>query len=272
MAIPLSTIDELVEFTGKPVTAYQVLGTFVDQAIAQATLLFSLATGCTALPTDPIQLQLAKYGILQMADKIFEDRLYAGANSGEFQSETIGSYSYNRFAQKITTTTTPTRDSTGVPWFDLAVDQLACWDTGNTISSAGIAIFEHDGLVNVNGHLWVPGPLSYNRITRGYLEEDPSAYNWYTGEGEAGKVVIVGGGGGTEGEVGTSGDVLDSFTYYQHDPSSEWHIAHYLNGFPDVVVRNLAGEIVNVGVNYVDDYNLIVEAIPALAGVAELTL
>jgi len=111
-----STAD-LAEFTGTDVSEYSV---FVTQALAQATLLFQLATGLEQYPTDSAQNALAVNGICEMADKIYSSQPYMKALNSPFQSESIGSYSYSK-AQKALSR----GDLTGVAWFDLAVQRLS---------------------------------------------------------------------------------------------------------------------------------------------------
>jgi hypothetical protein len=111
-----STAD-LADFTGTDVSEYSA---FAGQALAQATLLFELASGLTEYPTDAAQYALAINGICEMADKIYSSQPYAQALNSPFQSESIGSYSYSK-AQKALSR----GDLTGVAWFDLALQRLA---------------------------------------------------------------------------------------------------------------------------------------------------
>ena len=68
-----STAD-LADFTGTDVSEYSA---FAGQALAQATLLFELASGLTEYLTDAAQYALAINGICEMADKIYSSQPYA---------------------------------------------------------------------------------------------------------------------------------------------------------------------------------------------------
>lgn len=127
--LPAPSTTELSAFTGRAVDTY---GTFVDQALAQATLLFGLRTGLTEMPADADLLQLAKNAILQMADSIYLEQPNAATVASPFQSETIGSYTYSKgsAAGKAKDGT-----ETGLFWWDLALDMLATADvlTGGAV-------------------------------------------------------------------------------------------------------------------------------------------
>lgn len=111
------TTAELAEFMGVDKVDFSV---FVNTALAQATLLFELATGLEVYPTQQAEVALAKNGILEMAEKIYSAQPYSQSLASPFQSESIGSYSYSK-AQKALSK----GDLTGVTWFDLAVQKLS---------------------------------------------------------------------------------------------------------------------------------------------------
>lgn len=118
LAVP--TVAELVTFTGRPEATF---GTFVAQALAQATLMFSIVTKLTDYPADPDLVQLAVNAILEMADRLLLEQPYAAIKSGPFQTETIGSYSYSRMT--ATATKIQSGGKSGLFWWDLAVDELS---------------------------------------------------------------------------------------------------------------------------------------------------
>ncbi len=119
--LPAPTVSEMATFTGRPET---MLGDYAPQAILQATLMFSSLTELSEYPADPDLAQIAKFAILEMADRLLLEQPYAETRSGPFQTETIGSYSYS----KITATSkSPTAGSrtTGLFWWETALDLLA---------------------------------------------------------------------------------------------------------------------------------------------------
>lgn len=131
------TIADLSTFTGR---ATNTFGSYALEALAQATLLFYLATEIESYPIDTSLATLAKNGILDMADKIYLSQPYKEAVNSPYQSETIGSYSYSKSVQAV-----KKGDATGVMWFDLAVNKLKAGGSGIG-SSGSIEGMEWDGL------------------------------------------------------------------------------------------------------------------------------
>lgn len=148
MSLAPPTVAELAAFTGRPSNTF---GAFAAEALDQATLLFTLATDLEYLPLDSNLAKLVKYGIMDMADKIYLSQPYAEATASPYQSETIGSYSYSKSMQAV-----KKGDATGVMWFDLAVNKLA---HGKSIGATGsIQGMEFDGLgVAANGRAKIIG-------------------------------------------------------------------------------------------------------------------
>lgn len=148
MLVP-PTVADLAVFSGRESNTF---GQFATEALAQATLLFYLATDLSVYPDDVSLTQLAKYGILDMADKIYLSQPYQEAAASPFQSETIGSYSYSRAVAAV-----KKGDSTGVMWFDLAVNKLKA--NGSGIGASGsIRGMEWDGLeVAADGKMQIVG-------------------------------------------------------------------------------------------------------------------
>jgi hypothetical protein len=137
MPLVSPTIADLAAFSGRDSSSF---GDYASEALTQATLLFYLATGLEAYPTDSQLLQLAKYGILDMADKIYLSQPYREATASPYQSETIGTYSYSKAVSAV-----KKGDATNVMWFDLAVSKLQSKD--NAIGASGsIQGMEWDGL------------------------------------------------------------------------------------------------------------------------------
>jgi hypothetical protein len=137
MTLAPPTVADLAAFTGRTSNSF---GQFADQALAQATLLFYIATDLDEYPTDVNLSMLVKNGILDMADKIYLSQPYQEASASPFQSETIGSYSYSKAVASV-----KKGDNTGIMWFDLAVNKLKA--AGSGIAAHGsIHGMEYDGL------------------------------------------------------------------------------------------------------------------------------
>jgi hypothetical protein len=149
MSLAPPTVAELASFTGRDENTFT---SFAVQALDQATLLFYLATSLSEYPEDDPLEKLAKYGIMDMADKIYLSQPYAEATASPYQSETIGSYSYSKGIAAVRK-----GDATGVMWFDLAVNKLKA--AGSGIGASGsISAFEWDGVaVDGDGKVSVIG-------------------------------------------------------------------------------------------------------------------
>lgn len=136
---PSLTFVDLAFFSGRSTDAYDPQ--YSATAIAQATLLFKVATCLAALPDDAIQQELAKTGIMALAEQFVLTQPYNAASAAPFTSETIGSYSYSKAVQQV-----KSKENTGVMWFDLAVSELGvCDENGDAFSFGGIEMMEHDG-------------------------------------------------------------------------------------------------------------------------------
>lgn len=132
--------EDLGDFSGRPSQSYTK---YADTAVSQALLLFKIGTCLAQFPDDPMKAELAKNGILAMADSIFLSQRYQQAAASPFNSETIGSYSYSKVASAVSN-----KQSTGIMWFDLAVSQLSeCDSVSDGIpTGGGIGMFEYDGV------------------------------------------------------------------------------------------------------------------------------
>ncbi len=148
MTLAPPTVGELATFTGRP---NNVFGEYAVEALAQATLLFYLATEIESYPESLSLATLAKNGILDMADKIYLSQPYKEAVASPYQSETIGSYSYSRAVAAV-----KKGDATGVMWFDLAVNKLKSGGSGIG-SSGSIQGMEWDGVEVVNDRARIIG-------------------------------------------------------------------------------------------------------------------
>lgn len=150
--LPVPTRDELVTFTGRPASAFS---TFADQALAQATLMFTFVTHLAQLPPEPDKVQLATYAILEMADRILLEQPWAAYKNNPFQSETIGSWSYSKSTATVRTVQQGMR--TGLFWWDLAVDELST--PGTSVAGHGSIAADTPGLAQLDdGSFYISGP------------------------------------------------------------------------------------------------------------------
>lgn len=164
MSIASPSLSELAAFTGR---ASNTFGNFASEALTQATLLFVLATELNDYPNDPMLAQLAKNGILDMADSIYLSQPYKESIASPFQSESIGSYSYSKLTRNV-----KKGDATGVTWFDMAVSRLRSANSGIG-ASGSIEGMEWDGIEDgPNGKKKIIGATgSYDKY-RGSWEID----------------------------------------------------------------------------------------------------
>jgi hypothetical protein len=141
--LPVPTLDYLAQFSGRGVDTYTP---YAEQALAQATLMFSTVTKLEEFPTDPDLMQLAINGILQMADRLYLEQPWATAKANPYNSETIGSYSYSKGVTSISMTAGRAAlhgDLTGLFWWDLAVEELSQVER-SVITSGSVRVFDHD--------------------------------------------------------------------------------------------------------------------------------
>ncbi len=137
--LPVPTIAYLAQFTGRPEESF---GIYADQALVQATLLFSLATDLEDYPDREDHQTLAINAILEMADRIYLEQPYQTAKASPYQSESIGSYSY---AKGSTAARAKEGQPTGLMWWDLAIDELALADR-SIVASSSVSVFERDAI------------------------------------------------------------------------------------------------------------------------------
>lgn len=149
--LPAPTAAELEAFTGR-----DTYGPFVDQALAQATLLFSLLTERDSYPDDVKGATLARNAIMEMADRLYLAQPHAEIYASPFQSETIGSYSYAKALQQA-----KNNEPTGLFWWDLALDELTLKDR-SIVASSAITVFENDDMyVSDEGRQAVINPAQF---------------------------------------------------------------------------------------------------------------
>lgn len=172
MEYPTYTTEDLSGFSGRPVASYTA---YANTALSQALLLFKIGTCLAQFPDGGTQAELAKMGILAMADDISLKQEYQQAMASPFSSESIGSYSYSKRAQQV-----QDGDATGIMWFDLAIKELSMCDAGGDgiPTGGGVGMFEYDGtFVDSDGPETVRflGPADLD-ASRGY-GFDPSTRN-----------------------------------------------------------------------------------------------
>lgn len=156
--LPVPTVTQLSEFSGRPETSYTV---FANTALKQATLLMSLRTCLASMPGEADKATLILYGILELADDIVLKQPHRKTVAKPFSSETIMSYSYSKSAQKA-----QEGKKTGLMWFDLAVQELSACESGEEVASAGISVFEKEGLSqDSSGNAQVLGPSALRDVS-----------------------------------------------------------------------------------------------------------
>jgi hypothetical protein len=137
MALVLPTPQDLVDYKEGPDDA---------EALQRAGDLFTLATGITNTPTDPLALRLIEAAILEMAWYLQTNHEDLEAEFSPFSSERIGSYSYSKMQQAAAQGI-----KTGVPAFDIAVAYFATKD-GTITSSTTEWVFKPTGVPEIPRH------------------------------------------------------------------------------------------------------------------------
>lgn len=136
---PELTKADIARFSGRPRDSYASREGLVT-ALAQATLLFKIATCRSEFPDDPREAELATAAISAYADFIYLRLPFAKALASPFSSESLGSYSYSKSAASAAR-----GDKTDIMWFDLAVSRLGQCDLAYNIPThGGIEMFEYD--------------------------------------------------------------------------------------------------------------------------------
>lgn len=144
--LPVPDVTDLAIFSGRPVPSYPG---YVSQALANATLLFSVASGLDVWPDDPDLTQVGVNAILEMADKLVLEQPYQSVKASPFQNETIGSYSYSKGygLARATAVGAQVTENLGsnLYWWHIALDLLG---TKKTLLTASGSIKVHEeGLV-----------------------------------------------------------------------------------------------------------------------------
>lgn len=183
---PVPMISDLSAFSGRPQATYT---NYADSALLQATIRFTFLTEVT----DPSQLTgynalsagdqatLAQQGILALADTIYLQFPYQQAQASPLNSETVGSYSYQKtmtmgmggsMSRLAPAALELSMATTGVPLFDMAVQLLALRTIASGVFHEGVSVFEEGerrGSMGAalyyeddDGRRWVLGPEDHN--------------------------------------------------------------------------------------------------------------
>ena len=187
---PIPTISQLSAYSGRDEATYQAA--VANTALLQATLRFSILTEVTdpsqisaymALSQADMQL-LASQGILSLADMIYLQFPYQQAQASPFNSETLGSYTYQKqstigvggsMSRMAASALELSMDKTGNVLFDLAVQMLARRTLASGVYSGSVMLFEEgDRAENVGARLdedgltgqrWIVGPADRDRFS-----------------------------------------------------------------------------------------------------------
>jgi hypothetical protein len=165
--LPVPTVQNLADFSGRAVPTYTA---YAGTALAEATLMFSVATGLEDWPDDPDLKMVALYAVLEMADKIVLEQPYKTIVASPFQSETLGSYSYSRSGALARATAVGAAVAenigAGLFWWLTAMDLFRQKDV--LLTASGSIKVHEDGLVG-----GPQGPHIENPVEQGHLDRPP---------------------------------------------------------------------------------------------------
>jgi hypothetical protein len=156
--LPVPTVSYLAQFTGRDEGSFTA---FADQALIQATLLFSIVTRREEYPADEDQEALAINAVLEMADRIYLEQPFATYKASPFQSETIASYTYSKGSY---VTRAKDGQPTGLFWWDLAVDELSL-ASSSLMSHASVYAFEDAVSAGTDGDRFILTPGDVADVT-----------------------------------------------------------------------------------------------------------
>lgn len=178
---PVPLISDLSAFSGRDEATYTG---YANSALLQAAIRFSFLTEVT----DPTQIpgfgaltqadmqSLAQQGILSLADSIYLQFPYQQAIASPLNSETIGSYSYQKsmnmgaggsMSRMAPAALELSLDKTGIPMFDLAVQLIAKRTIASGVYHDAVEVFEEGSRkaalgaqvwTDINGRRWLLGP------------------------------------------------------------------------------------------------------------------
>lgn len=186
---PVPQISDLANFSGRPFATY--VTAVANTALLQATIRFSFLTEIT----DPAQLTgygalspadfqvLALQGICALADTIYLQFPYQQAMASPLNSETVGTYSYQKSLQMgaggsmsrmAPAALELSMATTGIPMFDMAVQLISLRTIASGVFHEGVSLFEEGErksrmgaamyFEDDNGRRWILGPEDHNNM------------------------------------------------------------------------------------------------------------
>lgn len=161
--LPDITLKQLADFMGKPVES---LASYARDCIANSTLFLRIRTG---IVTDPAQdtppnqdlADLLQNARLDLANRLYLDRMFYERQYNPFSSETLGDYSYN-MSTAVKKLLLDMNKPTGVMWVDLLLQYLENNEPNENVSSGGVIVFEKDDIrySEEYGQWYVPNKFS----------------------------------------------------------------------------------------------------------------
>lgn len=142
MAIPIPTVEQLSDFSGRPLYSFSP---FAVQALTQATLYMSIVTELTDIPVDVLEQQLMTNGILDFGLVVYLEQPHQAVKANPFQSQTVGSTSYSKpvlYMRGNAQANALRGEQTGIMWFDLAVQQLALRTQRGGVYGSAMQVFD----------------------------------------------------------------------------------------------------------------------------------
>ncbi len=175
---PIPDVTALSKYSGRPVGSYTA---WAPEALAQSTLLFVITTELQVPPdqvADPAKYLLALNAVCQMADDIYLKQQYIPMMAKPVQSETIGSYTYNKglgaFRETPAFLKAQIGHYTGLVWWDLAVREFG---SILLVQSGAITVFDRSTDVELDdtGRVVFIGPSDRDTMTTPF---DINAPEW----------------------------------------------------------------------------------------------
>jgi hypothetical protein len=180
--IPIPTVAQLAQFSGRPETSYTAYAT---SALIQTAIIFTTVTELNwgndsdfaALNAD--DQQLCTYAILAYADWTYLKQPYQQMFANPAMSETIGDYTYSK-PPPIQVRNVQAQElgigSTGIELWDTAVQylakrlraggvffgQLECFERTNDSADRGIGVMIRED--RRTGNLVLLGPADFNQV------------------------------------------------------------------------------------------------------------
>lgn len=184
--IPVPTVDQLAQFSGRPVSSYTG---YANSALLQACIVFVTVTEVGYGDTSNVQgfdslnaddQLLATQGILAYSDWIYLRQPYQQMVASPAMTEVIGGYSYSK-PPPVQVRNVQAQElgigSTGVELWDTAIQYLSKRTRANGVFFGQLECFENpnhnsaDRLENIvvrcdprTGNLAVLGPADFNRV------------------------------------------------------------------------------------------------------------